>query len=93
MESVAGEGRLRTFSKFRFAHTTYVNKVLRLRALKNYMLIVPLPLARYKLYIYCPLLTTGRWKCDFEQIEACLAYLFIGPLSFLLTKTFSLFNI
>ena len=48
MGSVAGEGRLRTFSKFSFAHshafaqfsitiahTTYVNKVLRLRALKK----------------------------------------------------------
>jgi len=55
----SGETRLRTVM---FAHTTYVNKVLRLHTLKNYMLIVPLPLARYKLYICCPLLTTGRWK-------------------------------
>ena len=70
-----GETCLRTFSKFTFAHshvcaqfsitiahTTYVNKVLRLRTLNKYMLIVPLPLARSKLYICCPLLTTGRWK-------------------------------
>ena len=69
-----GETRLRTFFKFyvcaqfgiTIAHTTYVNKVLRLRTLKKYMLIVPLPLARYKLHICCPLLTTGRWKKDFR---------------------------
>jgi hypothetical protein len=30
---------------------------------KNYG---PLPLARY-LYTCCPLLTTGRWKYDFEH--------------------------
>ena len=69
------ETRLRTFAKITLAHShvyaqfnitiahiTYVNKVLRLSTLKNHMFIVPLPLARYKLYICCPLLTTGGWK-------------------------------